>query len=116
MEWPYQMRYMVKGTIELGMVVKVISALVWILGGSPYAYVEFSDYGHTEPFYPAAIKGSGVLWYPERARGGQGRQAPLTLSCPYFFTDHCQTCQISDKFDHGGSASLNMRIMDHSMN
>ena len=32
-------------------------------------------------FYPAALKGSGVLSYPERAAGGrQGRQAPLTLS------------------------------------
>ena len=41
-------------------------------------------------FYPAALKGSGVLSYPERAGGRadgraggrQGRQAPLTLSCP----------------------------------
>ena len=46
-------------------------------------------------FYPAALKGSGVLSYPERAGGRaggrQGRQAPLTLSRPYFFTDHFQT-------------------------
>ena len=41
-------------------------------------------------FYPAALKGSGVLSYPERAGGRadgraggrQGRQAPLTLSRP----------------------------------
>ena len=42
-------------------------------------------------FYPAALKGSGVLSYHERAGGRQGRQAPLTLSRPYFFTDHFQT-------------------------
>ena len=33
-------------------------------------------------FYPAALKGSGVLSYSERAGGRQGRQAPLTLSRP----------------------------------
>ena len=33
-------------------------------------------------FYPAALKGSRVLSYPERAGGRQGRQAPLTLSRP----------------------------------
>ena len=33
-------------------------------------------------FYPAALKGSGVLSYPEQAGGRQGRQAPLTLSRP----------------------------------
>ena len=33
-------------------------------------------------FYPAALKGSGVLSYPERAGGRQGRQTPLTLSRP----------------------------------
>ena len=42
-------------------------------------------------FYPAALKGFGVLSYPERAGGRQGRQAPLTLSRPYFFTDNFQT-------------------------
>ena len=36
----------------------------------------------TAIFYPAALKGSGVLSYPERAGGRQGRQAPLTLSRP----------------------------------
>ena len=44
-------------------------------------------------FYPAALKGSGVLSSPERAGGRQGRQAPLTLSRPQFFTDHFQTWQ-----------------------
>ena len=38
--------------------------------------------GVTLCFYPAALKGSGVLSYPERAGGRQGRQAPLTLSRP----------------------------------
>ena len=42
-------------------------------------------------FHPAALKGSGVLSYPKRAGGRQGRQAPLTLSRPYLFTDHFQT-------------------------
>ena len=41
---------------------------------------------HDIGFYPAALKGSGVLSYPERADGRagerQGRQAPLTLSRP----------------------------------
>ena len=44
-------------------------------------------------FYPATLKGSGVLSSPERAGGRQGRQAPLTLSRPQFFTDHYQTWQ-----------------------
>ena len=35
-----------------------------------------------EIFLPAALKGSGVLSYPERAGGRQGGQAPLTLSRP----------------------------------
>ena len=34
------------------------------------------------PLYPAALKGSGVLSYPERTGGRQGRQAPLILSRP----------------------------------
>ena len=50
---------------------------------------------HLVHFYPAALKGSGVLSYPGRAGGWaggwQGRQAPLTLSRPQFFTDHFQT-------------------------
>ena len=33
-------------------------------------------------FYPAGLKGSGVLSSPERAGRRQGRQAPLTLSRP----------------------------------
>ena len=33
-------------------------------------------------FYPAALKGSGVLSSPEGAGGRQGSQAPLTLSRP----------------------------------
>ena len=33
-------------------------------------------------FYPTTLKGSGVLSYPERVGGPQGRQAPLTLSRP----------------------------------
>ena len=33
-------------------------------------------------FYPAALKGSGVLSSPERAGGREGRQAVLTLSHP----------------------------------
>ena len=44
-------------------------------------------------FYPAALKGSGVLSSPEWAGGRQGRQAPLTFSRPQFFTDHFQTWQ-----------------------
>ena len=41
-----------------------------------------SSFSVTVYFYPAALKGSGVLSYPERAGGRQGRQAPLTLSRP----------------------------------
>ena len=44
-------------------------------------------------FYPPALQGSGVLSSLERAGGRQGRQAPLALSRPQFFTDHFQTCQ-----------------------
>ena len=45
------------------------------------------------PFYPTALKGSGVLSSPGRVGVRQGRQALLTLSCPQFFTDHFQTWQ-----------------------
>ena len=53
----------------------------------------------------------------DRAGGLQGRQAQLTLSRPYFFSDHFQTCKdihypkISDELDYGGSISFNMRII-----
>ena len=69
-------------------------------------------FGYWCVFYlPPALKGSWVL-SPERAAGRQGRQAPLTLTSIIFhgsFLNYHPT--ISDEFDHGNSASLNMRIM-----
>ena len=52
--------------------------------------------GHRKIFvdyYPATLENSGVLSSPERASGRQGRQGPLILSRPYFFTDNFQTWQ-----------------------
>ena len=54
-------------------------------------YKTWSSIEEVPYFYHAALKGPGVLSYPERAGERQGRQAPLTLSRPYFFTDHFQT-------------------------
>ena len=72
-------------------------------------------------FYPAAFKGSGLLSSPEQAGGREGRQAPEHSNVHNFSgiifkhgTDIYYP-KISDEYDHGSSASLNMRIMDHLM-
>ena len=81
----------------------------------------FQDVIHFNMFVtPQPLRAPGYCRRPSgRAGGRQGRQAPLTLSRPQFFTDHFQTWQghllPSNKFDHGSSASLNMRIIDHLM-
>ena len=76
---------------------RVHSVSPTILAGSiSYLHILSSNFRRCvayKGFYPAALKGSGVLSSPERAGRRQGRQAPLTLSRPQFFTDHFQTWQ-----------------------
>ena len=75
-------------------------------------------------FYPAALKDSGVLSLPGRAGGRVGGRAdkPRQHSHVHHFSriifklgKDIYYPKISNEFDHGGSASLNMCIMDHLM-
>ena len=51
--------------------------------GSTYQEIFTCLISKISHFYPAALKGSGVLSYPERAGGrAAGQKAPLTLSRP----------------------------------
>ena len=68
--------------------------------------------------------GSGALSYPGRVGGwAAGQTSPVNTLTSIIFSwiifkliKDIYYPKISDKFDHGGSASLNMRIMDHLMN
>ena len=77
-------------------------------------------------FTPQPLRALGYCRRPSgraggRAGGRQGRQAPLTLSRPqcsriiFKLGKDIYCPKVSDKFDHGGSASLNMHIIDHLM-
>ena len=69
-------------------------------------------------FYPAAHKGSGVLSSPGRAGGRvAGQTRPVNTLTSIIFSwiifklgKDIYYPKISNEFDHGGSASLNMRI------
>ena len=79
-----------------------------------------AENGVSGTFYPAALKGSGVLSSPERA-GGQAdkpHQHPHihNFSRIIFKLGKDIYCpKILDEFDHRGSALLNMCKMDHLM-
>ena len=104
----------------------VVSAPEWWMF---YYFLVFScmcmqaRYRPVPPFYPAALKGSGVLSYPERADGrAAGQTSPVnTLTSIIFYGSFSNlartfvTLRSRDKFDQWGSASLNMRIIDHLM-